>query len=461
MATYFKTDLGPTSSVDLGFEAVISNDSNIYFKITGAENYILQPSSKVRAMIVPSDSLVPTGTIGELLKHQNRQDNDSSGYFFFQGGENNTSQNDNLSFSNIKISNYDWENTKFDLHWMILRGSDEIYGNSLDGVYSFPHKVQSSEVSISGNLLTGGDVIQYRIFWDAINNEGSTDYGSAPTDGPYKFNVVHKYGLDRQGLVASVSGFSSPIYYASGIMNSGIVVNLPFYDERKEFQNVPAIYNFELNNVTAGTLKPGTSALVITMDHQKLLDSNNYFKDLDRYTFQYASKDKLKKITEIQIEPGVINRKRLGIGINDISIKDNTYVKQGIYVSKSYPLDFNIYTFSMKVDELIPTYPDLNSYDVVQYFVEFNSNQWERISPINRKDEFSGTNLVPKLFIFDKSPEDKIQDQVKYITYNSNVNLFRVKIVFDLSKLSESKFTPPEVRDYKCIIYDKDQFFNL
>lgn len=459
MATYFKTDLGLTETVNLGLEAVPSNDEYIYFKITGTENYILQPGSKIRAIIVPSDSVVPTGEIAALLRIQNSKDDINNGYFFAQGGENNTTKDDILSFSKIKIDNYSWENTKFDLHWMIIRGTDEIYENNLCNIYSLPHRIQSSEVSISGNLLNDGEFIQYRVIWNSINNEGSDEYGSLPNDGPYMLNVKHKYGLNRYGSSEPVSGFSTPVFYGSGVMSTGVVFDVPFYDTRKEFQNIPAIYNFELYNITAGNEKPGSIPFVVTMDHQNLIDSNSYFKDLDRYTFQHASKDKLKKVAEIQIEPNIINRKRLSIGINDISVKNNTYVKQGIYISKPYNLDFNLYTFSMKVTEVIPFYPNVDPYQIVQYFIEFNSNQWERISPINRKDEFDKGQLVPKLFIFDKSND--IQSNIKYISYNSNINSFRVKITFDLSSLIDSKFSPPEIHDYKCIVYDKNQFFNL
>lgn len=459
MANYFKTDLGPTSAAVLYLIPISLGDTKLYFRIGGAEYYTLQPGSKVRAMIVPSDAGVPVATIKDLLKRDNRVNDILQGYYYATGGENNSSENDTLTFDPIKIENYDWENTKFDLHWMVLRGGDELYGSNLDGVYLFPHNVQSSEVQISGNLLGDGRLIQYQISWDPINNEDSADYGSSPTDGPYYFYVGYKY-FYREG--PSVSGFEDPIYYPSGTMDegSGITIVLPFHDERKQYQNVPAIYNFRLGNISAGSDKSGTKFLNVTMDHQVLIDSNKYFANLDNITFTHASKDKLKKVGEVEIEPGIINRKRLSLGINDVSVKDNTYVKQGIYVSNSYPMEFNIYTFSLKVDEMIPSYPNIDPYSVIKYFVEFNSNKWEQISPINRKDEYNGSTLIPKMFIFDKASEDA-SEQVKYIDYNSNVNSFRIKIVFDLSKILESKFTPPEVRDYKCIIYDKDQFFNL
>jgi len=460
MATIFRVDLGTTSSIDLGLSALNLGDSKLHFEIDGATSYQIQPTSKVRAMIVPSSSTITSTEISGLLTRQNIQNIPTSGFYFFEGGENNSSQ-DNLTFKTLTIDEIQWENQTFDLHWVVLRGNDVFYDSNTIGIYSLPHNIQPSEIIISGNLLSGGDQIKYDIIWNEIQNDDDIQYGSYPSDGPYSLNVLYKY----PSVGDYVSGFSSTIYYGSGTMSSGISIILPFYDERKTYQNTPAIYNFELNNVTASgniLMKPGSTPLVITIDHQKMLDSNFYFKNLDNYTFKYADKNKLRKMDiPIKIDSSIINRTRIGIGISDISIKENTYVKQGIYVSKQYPLDFNMYTFSLRVNETIPDYSNLNPYDMVKYYVEFNSNKWEAISPINRKDEYFNGSLVPKIFIFDKTPDEDISDQVKYIIYNSNVNAFRLKIIFDLSSVIESKFIPPEIRDYKCIIYDKDQFFNV
>jgi hypothetical protein len=198
--------------------------------------------------------------------------------------------------------------------------------------------------------------------------------------------------------------------------------------------------------------------LYLKIDHQDMLNSNQYFSDLDRLATDKTDKALLKKVEEIKIEKSVIDRRRLSIGINDIAVKNNTYSKQGTYVSKFYPVDFNIYTFSLKVDEYIPKYLNLESYDVIKYYVEFNSEKLERISPINRKNEYENELLVPKMIIFDKVYEET--DYVKYLEY-TNIIGFKIKIIFDLSSLQESQFPPPEVRDYRCIVYNKEKFFNV
>ena len=462
MANFFKTDLGGTTAVDLSLVAVNKyGDQKLYFRIVPAANYILQPEAKIRVMIAPSSAGLVEATAIPLLK--TGKNDITNGYFFVQGGENNTSVEDILSFNDIVIQDKTWENQTFRLYWLTTRGTDELYGENLTDIYSLPHNIQGSEVVISGNMINAGTAMQYRLFWDSIANEGSLDYGSEPTDGPYCVNVVHGYAWSRGEYGTTVSGFTNPIFYPSGIMTSGIVINVPFYDERRT-QQLPAIYKFRLWNVTADSTpsqKFATTSLDIEIDHGKLIyDNSKSFNSLDEYVFNTADKKNLVKINEIPIEENVIDRKRLSIGINDISIKDNSYVKQGIYVSPAYPLDFNIYTFSLRVDEFIPNYPNIDPYNVVKYFVEFNSNKWEAISPINRKDEIVDNQLIPKLFILDKAVEDA-GSQVKYSKYDSNVNTFRIKIVFDLSSISDERFIPPEIRDYKCIVYDKDQFFNL
>ena len=463
MANFFKTDLGSTEVANLSLEAINKyGDNKLYFRVNSESNYILQPDTKVRALIAPSSASLSASDASGLLV--TGKDDNTNGYFYTNGGANYTTQEDILSFNDIEISDISWENQTFRLYWLITRGPEVLYGSNENDIYSLPHNIQGSEVIISGNLIDIDSKMQYRITWNSIQNEGSTDYGSIPNDGPYWINVLYSYSFTRGDYGSSVSGFTSPLFHPSGVMSSGIVFELPFYDPRRT-QELPASYKLRIANVTASgntDIKPGSSILEVELDHGKLLNNNiKSFKSVDEYVFNSPDKSKLVKVKEILIDDNVINRKRLSIGINDISIKENSYVKQGVYISPSYPLDFNIYTFSLRVDEFIPDYPNLNKYDIVKYFVEFNSNKWEQISPLGRKDEINNSVLIPKIFILDKSPQEEIISEVKYIQYNSNINLFRLKIVFDLSGIIDEKFIPPEIRDYKCIIYDKNQFFNL
>jgi len=457
MAEYFYADLGSVTSPSLNLESVNKGDSNLYFKITPTGNYTLTPGSVVKAIIVPSNTTTlssPSGafSVSGLLTRLrgSKPYNDSSlGIYSVIGGENNSSSNVYLSFSDIKINNYAWENTSFDLHWLFQRGNVESYG-SVSGVYSLPHNIQNNEVVISGLLIDSGNLMRYNLYWNNITNEGSTNYGSGSyADGPYRCLVNYAW---NSGVV-DVTGFVDWNYYPSGVFSSGITFDIPYMDPRI---NAPAIYNFNIANVGAGLDQSGSLIKVIKIDHQSFIDSENYFKNMDDEVFNSPNISFLKKVDEIKIEPGIINRKRLSIGINDIAIKNNTYVKQGFYISPYYPLDFNIYTFSLKVKEYIPEYDGLNQYDIIKYFCEFNS-KWERISPITRGDELYNGILIPKLFVFDSGTNTS---NVKYLEFG-NVRSFRIKIVFDLSSIKDNKFISPEIYDYKCMIFNKDQFLNI
>jgi hypothetical protein len=454
MANYFVSVLGSSSVSSLYLEAVSKGDAYIYMRIAGTEEFIMRPTEKVKAMIAPYDTPLASGIAISLLKQPNIINDVSNGYFFFDGGENNSKDDDILSFSDLKIPN-EWENSRFNLYWLHTIGNIEAYGNNTDGVYSFPHNIQPSEVVISGNLLSS-NLMSYKISLIGIANDGDSNYGSPPTDGPYSLNVSYKW---PNGVF--VPGFENTVYYGSGVISSGINIQLPYYDARDGFNNVPAIYTFDIANVSAGTIKPGSNPINITLDHSQLIDNTQYFKNLDEFVFSKAEKDKLKRVGEIPISKGIIDRKRLSIGINDIVVKDHTYTKQGTYVSIQYPLDFQAYTFSLRVKEMIPEYSNLNPYDLIKYYIEFNNSAWQRISPIERGVEYENDILVPKMFIFDKPSNEFVSQNIKFLNYGSLVTSFRVKITFDLSRINEAKFPPPEIRNYKCIIYDKSQFFDL
>jgi hypothetical protein len=453
MSNYFYASLGSGELPVLSMTPINKGDNNLYLRVSG--NTILSPGSKIKAIIVPSGittlpNPLESFSIPKLINRLNSDQfysDTTYGVFSVLGGENNSDSDHNAIFNDVMINDFYFENQSFELHWIYKKGIYDYYG-SISGISTFPHNIQNDEISISG-LLTSNNVMRYCVKWNSITNEG-IGYSSPPNDGPYRFKVNYAW---NSGIV--IPSLSDWVYYDSGTMNSGITFDLPYYDSRTT--TTPAIYNFYLSNVSNTVIKPGTSDKIILIDHQKFIDSENYFKNLDDQTFTSPNPDKLNKVGTIEIEPGIIDRKRISIGINDISIKENTYIKQGTYVSIYYPLDFNLYTLSIRSIEYIPEYNNIYKYDVIKYYIEVNS-KWERISPINRGDEISENVIVPKILVFDKGQSNN--NQVKYIDI-SNVKIFRVKIVFDLNNLTESKFIPPEVLDYKCIVFDKDKLNEL
>ncbi|MCK9428876.1 MAG: hypothetical protein M0R17_02545 [Candidatus Omnitrophica bacterium] len=451
MSNNFYISLGSLSGINLYFDSLNKGDSNLYFKVYSNEIQI-PPQTKIKAIIVPSgisnlpdpDTAFSVSELLVRLRSDKIYSDDDYGLYSVYGGSNNTSSNINPSFNDVKIGTM-WENSVFDIHWIIQRNNVETYG-SYSGVWSLPHNIQNQEVIISGQLISD-DTMHYTLNWSGISNEGSLLY-NYPTYGPYRMYVSHAYDVND-----TVSGFTNYVYYPSGTFISGVSFNLPYNDPRT---NTPAIYLFNLLNVSAYSgIRFNSSPKIITVDHAQL-NSTSYFKNLDNEVFSSPDVNKLKKVDEVLIESNVINRKRLSIGINDICIKNNIYMKQGVYVSNYYPVDFNIYTFSLKVDEFIPDYENINKYNIVKYFIEFNS-KYEQISPISRSDEFLDNKLIPKLLIFDKGQDI---NHIKYLNYE-NVRSFRIKILFDLSFLTDNKFISPEIFDYKCILYSKEQFLSL
>lgn len=453
MANYFTAILGSGTSASLGLMAV-NKAAKSYLRVSGVEDYTIRPGEKVVAMVVPHSTPLSSGDANTLMKQSTLRNDFNSGYFFFRGGYNGTQQDDGLSYSDLELPR-EYENTEFDLYWLQTLDSSENYGTYLSGVYSYPHNMQPSDVTISGNL-SSSNTMSYNIKPTGIANDTDANYGSAPSDGPYAFKAEY-YWPDQSGSL-EVPTYSGYVYYDSFADTSGISFTLPFYDHRDGFKQVPAIYNFKLAYVSAGDDKPGSQPITIKMNHANLIDSEMYYNNLDEIVSSYVDKNKLRRVDEVEIPPMTIDRKRMSIGINDITIRDNTYIKKGVYVSPYYPIDFDMYTFSLKVKEDIPDYGNLDPYQLVKYYIEFNNNIWERVSPLERKKESMGGVLVPKMFVFDQPSEETGNNNVKFLNYGSPVSTIRIKITFDLSLVTEVKFPPPEIRDYKYVIFDKNQF---
>ena len=366
----------------------------------------------------------------------------------------------------IRLEDYAYENVEFDLYWLQTLGEGTIFDSDTAGVYSFPHNIQPQEVRVGLQLVDNNTTMRYTLNFSEFNNIGDANYTG--DNQPYLLSIAYIHDYDNTGVVSGVVD-GSTILFSGGYdweplpsgSNSGLVIDLPFYDTRAQYDGTPAQYNILLNNNCADPSITGSYSFALPVNHQELVDTQ--LIDLDTYISTNIDPDKIRRTGEVQVDREVIDRKRLSIGINDIAIRQNTYRRKGVYVSKPYITDFSIYTFSLKVDEFIPDYPDVNPYDTVKYFIEFNSRPCEPISPVHRQMEIDANgNLLPKLFVFDKGSEDALDlENVKYLDYGASVNIFRVKIVFDLSNVSQTQFIPPEIKDYECILFDKTQLLEL
>ena len=441
----------------LGFKIVDESSSN---------NINLQPYEQIRFMVSPHDTHLDDGqTI--LLGTELTPSHTDGKYFSVYSNLDTVEKTVNPEI--LIGDQYAWENTAFDLYYLqarvdTVRGDITTYYNEFTrGIYTYPHVLEQSEVSmrIDVNNLLSEPTMSLTIKSVALKNEDSTDY--AASEGPYRVKV-------RLSDDVVPRGWDNPVYYVTGSTTSetGVTLVLPYFDERYD-RLIPAQYIIYFSNYWVGDSIPnqvGFGGYDVTKFEYPIEINNNVinngFKEFDKENLN-ITEAQLEKVNEILIPADKIERRRLVIGIEDISLIDNTYYKTGEYVSQYYPLDFNIYTFSISSIEDIPKYPNLDSYEMVKYYVEFNNQDWIRISPTNRTDERENNILVPKLIIFDKSPDVVQQgyENIKFMNSDISINILRVKIVIDMSKITDQKFTPPIIRDYKCQIFDRNQLTSI
>ena len=468
MANDFVTVLDSQSSVGITLAPLNLGNEFLYLALyPDVTTYPMSPTQKLRAVVIPSGHGLSDTVISGMLRDENTTDEYDSG-IYYQQNKNNSSDVRYLYLNTIKIDNISYENTIYDVYWLNSLGDAHIFGSNNTGYYTFPHNIQPHEVSMSGTLISDSTNLQYTVVFNNITNENSITYSGAandPPDAPYYAHVTYLHLDEDETYVSGQIG--SGIYYDAGNAGSGITFNLPFYDLRPPAPTTPAVYKLQINNNSASSTKPGSTPLDITLDHSSMSNGStsvgSFIKDLDSLASSTPNIKNIKKIEEdVYIEPDVIDRRRLSIRIEDVAIRENTYKRIGTFISEYTNLDYNMYTFSIRVKEFIPEYPDINKYDTIKYFIEFNNNEWEQISPINRSTEvFSTSKFIPKLFVFDLPPDESDLGSVKYLNYISATNSFRIKIEFDLSSIKEAKFTPPEVMGYRAIIFDKAQFLDL
>jgi hypothetical protein len=202
-----------------------------------------------------------------------------------------------------------------------------------------------------------------------------------------------------------------------------------------------------------------STPLEVVLNHAFIRD--NFFADLSALAAAQPRDEDLHEVTTINVPEDIISRKRLAIGIEDIKSVERVFEKDGVYISNAYNLDFSVYTFSLKVNEVIPDYDGINKWDTIKYYVSFNNGEWLRVSPIDRESEMDGDVAIPKLFVFDSIENLDESSLIRYVAADGLINNFRVKIVMDLSSLQDTVFVPPEVRNYKCMIFDKEHFANF
>jgi hypothetical protein len=121
-----------------------------------------------------------------------------------------------------------------------------------------------------------------------------------------------------------------------------------------------------------------------------------------------------------------------------------------------------MYTFSLRVEEYIPDYKDIDKYTTVKYYAQFNNQEWIRISPMNRPDEYDGDKLISKMIVFDQAADsEKLKFMnVSFIPSAVPINVFAIKIVFDFTAVTDPDFIPAEIKNYTAVIFDQNQLLS-
>jgi len=430
--------------------------SKAYVNIVDVSGVLVPKGFESRVVISPEDYGMSLAEAEGILNNPNSPSGQNG--IYVRRFKNNEPQSRPVQMPSIDLDR-SYSNTRYIIYWKSFFGPVRDTGSNLTAVYLYPPNVQNSEVLIMGKMINLDKDVEYTVKWQNIPNYDSSDYGVTK---PYGIGV--RFANNFDGLIF-VSGnidsnphiFNDTYWVDSNIKEDGVTFTLPYYDSRSTYNDVLAVYLFGLFNQNPDTDESIPRS--ITIDHNVL--KNNFIVDLQsrlQNSFNYAN---LQKVSDdIVIPKDTIKRTRLSLGVKDIYVSENTYPDKGVYVSDYFRTDYGIYTLSLTVDEYIPEYEGANPYDLIQYFIEYNNGVWERISPITRDQEISTTGApVPKMFIFDKGLDLAFQN-VKFIEAES-VNIFRVKIVFDMTALGTNKFIPPEIRNYRCLIYDKNRFIGI
>ena len=315
-------------------------------------------------------------------------------------------------------------------------------------------KPQASYTQVESTI--SGDAQEQRLRLDTtFYTDISNRLLSSPA--PYLVTISGDDGyLTISGSPLSGPSYNNDNYFYSAL--SGITLDLPFNsgtvegmsDEAKTYDYDISFYNID----QLGVLSPS-----LIFNTKPFREASQEFDVGDIQSFTDYSLDRQSDYM-IQIRPDTVSKKRFSLGIEDLGLIKTSYSTIGTYVSNYYTIDDPIYTFSMKVNEWIPDIPEVDPYNILQYWVELGSNEWIRISPLTRDTEHTLNGaVVPKLLLLDSLEESIISTEVQEVVFDSPVYTFRIRINIDMSFVGSDLFISPEIRKYECHVTDKNSFF--
>jgi len=273
---------------------------------------------------------------------------------------------------------------------------------------------------------------------------------SAPA--PYYVSISGDAGwYDASGIINSEAETSGNYFYES--VTEPMVFDLPYSSGTQESPNIYELSMYYYDQASGVTPTP---LIFNTKDIKTSID------DFDDGVLDEFTDINVKRIGEIPIKSDVVAKKRFSIGIEDLASVSETYAKQGVFISEFYTVDDPIYTFMLKVAETIPSVAGLNDYSMVKYSVQFQNQDWIRLSPISRSEELDDNdNIIPKFFVLDNLNLGQISSDLAEVPFDFPIYSFRIRIEFDMSSISESNFISPSIDYYECHVTDRNSFLKV
>ncbi len=413
----------------------------------------------LKTLLFPSGFAMDTTTVKNLLSDSNsyllEEYISQSGYYH---GPAYLFESSGLVYTRQHEISLDHQNTYYKLGYMLYyaleEGEQEVYlpqgyitGDFLLAKQSVP---QSKNINIDASLYSdtaNTTDLRLRIYRTSeITNYTLSD------PSPY---LIYISGIDDEKYYDPSGNIIDGIYNGSNYFNdsvtSGMYLSLPYTSGSMEAGRV---YGVSLINVGQdASLSPE-----IRFETSKINTSSDDFNEGNLESFTNVS---IKRIGDIPIKDDTVVKKRLMVGIEDIGIVNEQYSKNGVYISQYYNLDNPVYTYALKVGETIPDIVVSNGYNIIKYYVQFHNQEWIRISPVTRGEEYDGNALVPKLLVLDKLNLGEISTQLAEIPYEFSVYSFRVKIEIDMNSVDTANFISPSVLYYESHVTDRDSLFRI
>jgi len=353
------------------------------------------------------------------------------------------------------------QNSHYYLGYMLYYSTDfgettiyePVAESEYDLVLSKACKPQVNNINVKANFYSqtsNETYLQLRVY----RNAEIANYNLS-TPSPYIVTISGIPGYyDPSGNLIGET-YNSSNYFGDSV-ESGMFINLLYISgvPINGVQEAGRIFNITLHNIDQDS--SWSPPLIFNTSNIKKSSD-----DFDEGQIDSFTDVNVKKIGEYPITDDVLHKRRLSIGIEDISLISEEYAKKGIYVSDYYTMDDPIYTYSIAVGSDIPKIDNIKDYQIVKWYVQFHTQDWIRISPINKGEEYENGILIPKFLVLDELNMGTISTQLSEIIYDFSAYSFRVKVEIDMSFISTINYLTPTIFYYESRIMDRNAMFRV